>query len=279
MFAKFKRQFVCRDEAVHAYCAAAEAGLPAPGTRTDARGDSLTAKPAIGQLHASMSLPAQSTQLQPVLPPVYGNVRLPSANLQRVQQQQQQQQQQQLFCSLPAADTLQAYEQRSNAQHASQHHSALAQPAEPMHQNCHHQQHHAQTAQPKAAQTVAGHSFPQHSRLHLQPQPICLSHSSAPVSQPFNVGNVSHHAQHNTHVNHRTHNSGLTPQDIQHRARHFAQQMHLLPPLAPRHSRSASSNSVPYSRYFEHSMICLHSAHLLCHVTTFCSQIVPQRLP
>ncbi|KAL0027354.1 hypothetical protein WJX79_003195 [Trebouxia sp. C0005] len=54
--------------------------------------------------------------------------------------------------------------------------------------------------------------FPQHSRLHLQPQPSYVSQSSAPVSQPpFN--------------------------DIQHRARHFAQQMHLLPPLAPRHSR------------------------------------------
>ena len=233
MFAKCKRQFFCRDEAVHAYCAAAEAGLPAPGTRTGARGDSLAAKPAIGQLHASMSLPAQTTQLQPVLHPVYGNLRLPSANLQLVQQQQQP------SCSLLAADTLQAYEQRRNAQHASQHHSALAQPAEAIHSHCQHQQHHAQTAQPKAAQNLAGHSFPQHSRLHLQPQPICVSHSSAPMSQPFNVGNVSHHAQHNTHVNHRTHNSGLTPQDIQHRARHFAQQMHLLPPLAPRHSRSA----------------------------------------
>jgi len=87
---KVPKTIFCRDEAVHAYCAAAEAGLSALGTRTDAREDSLAAKPAIGQLHASMSLPAQTTQLQPVLPPVYGNLRLPSVNLQRVQQQQQQ---------------------------------------------------------------------------------------------------------------------------------------------------------------------------------------------
>ncbi|DBA70641.1 TPA: hypothetical protein ACH3X2_012024 [Trebouxia sp. C0005] len=140
------------DEAVHAYCAAAEAGLSALGTHTDARGDSLAAKPAIGQLHASMPLPAQTTQLQLLSPPVYGNLQLPSASLQHVQQQQQQQQQQQrqLSCSLPAADGLQADKQRSNAQ---------------------------------------------------------------------------------------AHKNDLTLQDIQHRARHFAQQMHLLPPLAPRHSR------------------------------------------
>lgn len=232
----------CRDEAVHAYCAAAEAGLSALGTRTDAREDSLAAKPAIGQLHASMSLPAQTTQLQPVLPPVYGNLRLPSVNLQRVQQQQQQQ----LSCSHPAAEILQACEQRSNAQHTSQHHSALPQPAEPMHSSYHHQQNHAQTAQPNAARSHAGHSFPQHSRLHLQPQPGCTSHGSVPVCQPpLSVGNISHHAHRNTNLDHRTHKSGLTPQDIQHRARHFAQQMHLLPPLAPRHSRSASSKSSP----------------------------------
>ena len=233
---------------MHAYCAAAEAKLPSHDSSNHddalaARRQSLAARPVLGQLFAPATEVSLSAQLEPPQLLVSTNAATsgppcPHQHLQtrgELWQQQQQQQQQ------PGQQVRQApilprfFEQRSafsthqaslrSDTNAVQHQNAQQQPAyvptsmqtkRPMPQEHH---------QPRQL-AHASHSFPQHSRLHGSHAETNTEQRQTNRSMPGMQSQTQHQ-----------HSSSSMFQDIQSRAHRFAKQMHLLPPLAPRHSR------------------------------------------
>lgn len=210
----------CRDEAVNACCATAEARLPAAaptGSHIDVQSYSLAAKPVIGHFNFS-SRPAQSAH--PAVQPLASR---PAEHLHARQQPQQAQLQQVCINHQPADD-------QPHGQHAQQQ-VHCQQPANAHTHN-----------PPTATHCQSQHAFPQHSRLDLPQQQEHTRQAQAPAPT-IHPGNAGHHRHCCSSIASGINatdckaNSSLKPQDIQHRARRFAQQMHMLPPLAPRHNR------------------------------------------
>ena len=225
---------------MHACCAAAEAKLPRieDNPNGEARRHSLAARPVLGQLSASINEQGHMAQPQNAQNPVPllagGFNRHPM--LQRPELCQQQQQQQhpqaqqeaqgaQMFPAVSgwSADNIQPSLSLADVhpvpQASAERQTTLLPSLQPS----------AAVIQNQPRQSVpATHSFPQHSRLDLDVnhartgQKLASARAQGPNSQ----------------LHTRPHHSSLSIfQEIQSRARHFAKQMHLLPQLAPRHSR------------------------------------------
>ena len=253
---RHKLELLCRSEAVLACCAAAETTqLEHTAAANDVRG-SLAARPVLSQLlgNTTVSIPEA---IQPQLTPPSATDSAPPT---RPQQNAMAMQPQHHLRQQPAVQT--AHE------HASTHTNVfIAQDLTRRNDNAwlgvssHAQPYSASTAprlynqhqQAEAPAACPGslsgpnhpkHSnFPQHSRLmHHQPH---QGHAKQPHTLPSNdfrhalgvQSGQSGSAGSNHHVTGSC--NRLAFQEIQHRARHFAKQMHLLPPLAPRHSRCA----------------------------------------
>ena len=266
----------CRDEAMHACCAAAEAKLPSAGSGvgSEARRQSLAARPVLGQLHDSKAEAKRAAGVQnPASPPSAPDPALagPSDNPDLVKprslqhqalekQLQQQQQQQQQHGQHHNHEQTQRLEQavlvsQSPAyQPAGPEQLSVPKPGLPVHQQLNAGQHLVPLSSSAASQPLrpqlphqpslaASHSFPQHSRLDTGVKGTHAGRGPAALTAAAGQHSRGHASQ----------NGPLTFQDIQNRARHFAKQMHLLPPLAPRHSRHACKSICPFL-----SLLCMH---------------------
>ena len=226
---------------MHACCAAAEAKLARidDNPNVEARRHSLAARPVLGQLSASTNEQGHHVQPQdaqhpvPVLARGFNTHAMPHQFV-LCQQQQQQQQQPQVQQQAQGTQFLRPDSNRL-ADHT-QHSLSLA-GVHPVQQANAEQTVLMPCLQPTAAYVQnlpgqslpASHSYPQHSRLDVD-----INCARTGLHQATARANGPHSHTLQTQL---THSSFSNFQEIQSRARQFAKQMHMLAPLAPRHSR------------------------------------------
>ena len=247
--------FACRDEAVHVCCAAAEKRLPQGATVADQCVNTVAAKPVISSQLANTVPAVQAVQTQSILPSASAAPAI-YTHQHALHFLNMSQHLQQPYAGPEAQLSAAVGVDRCPSDHVANSQYHHLRPSSCPRQRPLHQQQVTGTVVPlhlpdqnQATVPTAhphplpdpGHvrhaSFPQHSRLTAQQlqnggkgqQQASYGLSSA---APTNASIAEAPAATNSC-------SGLSFQDIQHRAKHFSRQMHLLPPLAPCHTRCA----------------------------------------